>query len=151
MWQCWCKILLPHVAQQHLSLWVVLMHTSIIFTATDPYTLAKNELSHQVFVPHLVSFFGAGLRKSLDDLLMQDHNSKARPQPRILWMCLESLLNCSIYPPDSSAVFWCQTFGENPKHLQERSSALKVYGAFSMYNLNCFPDWGNVSQHMGFI
>lgn len=108
-------------------------------------------MSSPALSPHVVLFFSAGLRKSLDDSLVQDHNNKRRPQPRILWMCLETLLNCSICPHVSSAVFWCQTSRENPKHLQEGPSALKVLSTFSIYNLNCFPDWENVYQHRGFI
>lgn len=56
-------------------------------------------------------------------------------------MCLEISLNCSIYPHDSSAAFWCQTSRENPKRLQERSPALHVLSTFSMHDLNYFPDW----------
>lgn len=56
-------------------------------------------------------------------------------------MCLETSLNCSIYPHDSSAAFWCQTSRENPKHLQERSPALQVLSTFRMHDLNYFPDW----------
>lgn len=56
-------------------------------------------------------------------------------------MCLETSLNCSIYPHDSSAAFWCQTSRENPKHLQERSPALPVLSTFRMHDLNYFLDW----------
>lgn len=100
LWLCWCEKLLLHVAQLLLSLWAVLMYTAIILLAMYCQGMSSSGLS-----PRVLSFFGAGLRKSLDGNLVQDHKNRRCPQPRTLLLCLETVLNCSIYPHDSSAAF----------------------------------------------
>lgn len=79
---CYERWLLP-VVQQLLSLWAMLIHTSIIFQPLVPTYWQWT--SAPALQPCVISFPGEGLQKRLDDPLVQGHNNKRRPQPRILW------------------------------------------------------------------